>query len=76
LEFTLQKYDLVGNLVEMKECSSSNGVVTVWATNLWTFDGLNRTATEPFKDGGKTRKAGAQKARLRQPSDFLIWKNI
>ena len=45
MEFTLQTFDLAGNLTGVRECSSSNGVVTVWATNLWTFDGLNRPAS-------------------------------
>jgi RHS repeat-associated protein len=54
MEFTLQSYDLAGNLAQSKECSSSNGVVTVWATNLWTYDGLNRMATETIKDGAST----------------------
>jgi len=54
MEFTLQKYDVVGNLVEMKECSSSNGAVTIWATNLWTYDGLNRQSAETIKDGATT----------------------
>ena len=54
MEFTLQSYDLPGNLAQSKECSSSNGVVTVWATNLWTYDGLNRMATETIKDGATT----------------------
>ena len=46
LEFALQIYDLAGNLSGLRECSSSNGTVTVWATNLWMFDGLNRLASE------------------------------
>jgi YD repeat-containing protein len=53
-EFTSQTYDLAGNRVQSAQCSSSNGVVTVWSTNAWTYDGLNRMATEITRDGAST----------------------
>jgi YD repeat-containing protein len=54
VEFILQTYDLAGNCVQSAQCSSSNGAVTVWSTNSWTYDGLNRLAAETTRDGAVT----------------------
>ncbi|MDB6021366.1 MAG: hypothetical protein JWQ04_1223 [Pedosphaera sp.] len=54
IEFTTQDYDATGNLTARKQCSWSNFVVTVWSTNAWTYDGLNRVSTETGRDGATT----------------------
>jgi YD repeat-containing protein len=54
VEFTLQTYDLAGNLIQSAQCSSSNGAVTIWSTNTLTYDGLNRLSTETTRDGAVT----------------------
>ncbi len=50
-EFVLTKFDSAGNRVAQQQCSVSGGTVTVWATNGWTYDGLNRVAAETNRDG-------------------------
>lgn len=54
VEFTVQSYDLAGNQVQAAQCSSSNGTVTVWSTNSWNYDGLNRKTEEITRDGATT----------------------
>ena len=41
-EFTLNQYDLSGNLVAAQHNSSTGGTVTTWTTDSFTYDGLNR----------------------------------
>jgi RHS repeat-associated protein len=54
-EYTWQQFDANGNRVASQQLSSSGGVITTWATNGWTFDGLNRLGAETSKDGALTR---------------------
>ncbi|EEF59768.1 YD repeat protein [Pedosphaera parvula Ellin514] len=54
VEFTTQDYDAAGNLTQSKQCTRSNSVVTVWSTNAWTYDALNRVSTETTRDGAVT----------------------
>jgi RHS repeat-associated protein len=53
-EYIWQKYDRTGNRLALHQLSNSNAVLTVWATNGWTYDGLNRVATETTRDGAAT----------------------
>src|SRR5439155_9404054 len=53
-EYVWQKYDWAGNRVALHQLSNNGSGVSVWATNGWTFDGLNRVATEITKDGATT----------------------
>src|SRR5205823_6560947 len=53
-EYVWQKYDRAGNRMAQHQLSSNGSGVTVWATNGWTFDGLNRVVTETTKDGATT----------------------
>ena len=54
IEYSWQQYDADGNRIAQQQLSSSSGVITTWATNAWTYDGLNRVATETSKDGAVT----------------------
>jgi YD repeat-containing protein len=54
VEFTQQTYDSAGNRIQSAQCSSSNGVVTIWNTNTWAYDGLNRPTTATTRDGAVT----------------------
>lgn len=53
-EYTWWQYDLAGNPIAQQQCSSNSSGVTIWATNGWTYDGLNRVLTETSKDGAVT----------------------
>ncbi len=53
-EYTWQAYDIAGNRAQLWECSVTNGLVTPWAINVWTYDGLNRVSTETVRDGATT----------------------
>jgi len=53
-EFSWWQYDPAGNCIAQQQCSSNASGITVWATNGWTYDGLNRVATETTKDGATT----------------------
>ncbi len=53
-EFTWWQYDLAGNCLAQQQCSSNSSGITTWATNGWTYDGLNRVQTETSKDGATT----------------------
>jgi RHS repeat-associated protein len=50
-EFALQRFDVAGNRVAQQQCSSAGGAITIWATNGWTYDGLNRPIAETNRDG-------------------------
>ncbi|HWX22414.1 MAG TPA: DUF6531 domain-containing protein [Candidatus Binatia bacterium] len=50
-EYLWQKYDRAANRIARQQCSISGSQVTIWATNGWTYDGLNRVATETNRDG-------------------------
>jgi YD repeat-containing protein len=53
-EFTLNQFDLAGNLAVQQHDSSTNGVVTQWTTNDYSHDGLNRLTTTIDRDGALT----------------------
>jgi RHS repeat-associated protein len=54
IEYTWQQFDANGNRLASQQLSSSGGAITTWATNGWTYDGLNRVITETTKDGAVT----------------------
>lgn len=54
VEFVWQGYDATGNRTALRQSSWSNSTFTVWATNGWTYDGLNRVGTETVRDGATT----------------------
>ena len=54
IEYSWQQYDADGNRTAQQQLSSSGGVIATWATNGWTYDGLNRVASETTKDGATT----------------------
>ncbi len=53
-EFTLNQYDLAGNLVAAQHDSSSGGTITTWTTNSFAYDGLNRATGKVDRDGAIT----------------------
>jgi RHS repeat-associated protein len=57
VEYTWQQFDANGNRLASQQLCSSGGTITTWATNGWTFDGLNRVVTETTKDGAVTSYA-------------------
>jgi RHS repeat-associated protein len=56
-EFTLNKYDLAGNLVASQHDSSANGSVTTWTTTSLAYDGLNRLTQKLDRDNAQTTYA-------------------
>jgi RHS repeat-associated protein len=56
-EFTLNQYDLAGNLAASQHDSSSNGTVTTWTTTSLVYDGLNRPIGKFDRDGALTTYA-------------------
>lgn len=54
VEFDWQSFDAVGNRVASQQASRTNSQVTVWSTNGWTYDGLNRVRTATVRDGATT----------------------
>jgi len=54
IEFDRQSFDLAGNRVAVQRASRTNSQVTVWTTNGWTYDGLNRVKTATERDGATT----------------------
>jgi RHS repeat-associated protein len=56
-DFTLNQYDLAGNLVSVQHDSSSNGAVTTWTTTSLAYDGLNRLTQKVDRDNAITTYA-------------------
>jgi RHS repeat-associated protein len=56
-EFTLNQYDLAGNLASSQHDSSSSGTVTTWTTTSLVYDGLNRPIGKFDRDGALTTYA-------------------
>jgi len=56
-EFTLNQYDLAGNLVSAQHDSSANGIVTTWTTTTFAYDGLNRATSKYGRDNAQTMYA-------------------
>ena len=50
-EFTLNQFDLSGNLVSTRHNSSANGAITTWTTTALAYDGLNRLTQKVDRDG-------------------------
>jgi YD repeat-containing protein len=50
-EYVWRKYDRAGNRIAQRQLSWVGGTTTLWSTNGYTYDGLNRVATEISKDG-------------------------
>jgi RHS repeat-associated protein len=50
-EYVWQKYDRAGNRIAQQENSFGGSTVSTWATNGWTYDGLNRVFAEISRDG-------------------------
>jgi RHS repeat-associated protein len=57
LEFSLNQFDLAGNLVSAQHNSSTGGSVTTWTTTSYTFDGLNRATSKTDRDNALTTYA-------------------
>ncbi len=56
-EFTLNQYDLAGNLISQQHDSSASGTVTTWTTASYSFDGLNRATSRVDRDSALTTYA-------------------
>ncbi|HEX3627107.1 MAG TPA: choice-of-anchor Q domain-containing protein [Verrucomicrobiae bacterium] len=56
-EFTFNQFDLAENLVAQQHDSLTNGVVTQWTTNDYSYDGLNRVTAQVDRDGALTTYA-------------------
>ena len=56
-EFTLNRFDLAGNLISQQHDSSASGVVTTWTTASYSLDGLNRTISKVDRDSAVTTYA-------------------
>lgn len=56
-EFTLNQFDVVGNLISAQHDSSAYGAVTTWATASYSFDGLNRMTSKVDRDNAPTSYA-------------------
>lgn len=54
VEFGWQEFDAAGNRVASQRSSRTNSQLTVWTTNGWTYDGLNRVKTATVRDGATT----------------------
>lgn len=56
-EFTLNQYDLAGNLVSAQHDSSASGTMTTWTTASYVYDGLNRLIGKYDRDNALTTYA-------------------
>jgi RHS repeat-associated protein len=56
-EFTLNQYDLAGNLVSAQHDSSASGTLTTWTTTSLGYDGLNRLTSKSDRDNAPTTYA-------------------
>ena len=56
-DFTLNQYDLAGNLASEQHDSSASGTLTTWTTTSLTYDGLNRPIGKFDRDGALTTYA-------------------
>jgi RHS repeat-associated protein len=53
-EYTLNQYDLAGNLIHEEHDSATNSAVTLWSNADYVFDGLNRLVRKSDRDGAVT----------------------
>jgi RHS repeat-associated protein len=56
-EFTLNQFDLAGNLVSAQHDSSASGIITTWTTATLAYDGLNRLTSKSDRDNALTTYA-------------------
>jgi YD repeat-containing protein len=56
-EFSLNQYDLAGNVVSGRHESSASGTITTWTTANLTYDGLNRLTSKSDRDNALTTYA-------------------
>ena len=63
-EFTLNRFDLAGNLVSEQHNSSTSGIVTNWTTTSLVYDGLNRVVSKTDRDNAVTTYAFDQMGDL------------
>jgi RHS repeat-associated protein len=56
-EFTLNQYDLTGNLISAQHDSSVSGTITTWTTSNLAYDGLNRPVSKSDRDNALTTYA-------------------
>lgn len=56
-EFTLNQYDLAGNLISQQHDLSAGSTVTTWTTASYSFDGLNRVTSKLDRDNALTTYA-------------------
>jgi RHS repeat-associated protein len=56
-EFTLNRYDVVGNLVSSQYNSSGGGAIANWTTTSLAYDGLNRAIQKVDRDNALTTYA-------------------
>ena len=54
LDYTLEQYDLSGNLNHQEHDTSASGTVTEWTFADYTHDGLNRVTSQEDRDGAET----------------------
>jgi RHS repeat-associated protein len=77
-EFTLNQYDLTGNLISAQHDSSASGLVTNWTTENLAYDGLNRVIGKSDRDGALTTYAYDMMSNLtnRTMPGALQWQAI
>jgi RHS repeat-associated protein len=75
-EFTLDRYDLVENLISETHNTVSGGTVTTWTTAAFANDGLNRVTSKTDRDGAVTTYAydpAGNRTNMVMPGG-LIWR--
>ena len=78
-EFTLNQYDLSGNLVSAQHNSSAGGKITTWTTTSLVYDGLNRLTSKSDRDNAITTYAYNPLNNLTNrtmPGTNFIWSAI
>lgn len=79
VEFDWRAHDVAGNPVASRECSWDAGQLTIWATNGWTFDGLNRVRTSTTRDGATAIRSydlAGNVTNLALPGGGLEWRAL
>lgn len=56
-EFTINQFDVAGNLVAAQHGSTLNGNITTWTTASYSYDGLNRLTSKVDRDNALTTYA-------------------
>ena len=75
-EFVWQAYNVAGNRVASQQVSRTNSQAIVWATNGWTYDGLNRVRTATSRDGAATTNShdAAGNVTNRAVPGGIVWR--